>query len=500
MATRVISTILLLAFLNFVVNCTKTVKVFKDDFSGPTEKIVEVILPNGEVIQFGDEGGKYIPETRTIRGFNKVTGIYVEISVDDILYARVKKADPVKSIVATIGVLAIIAAVGIAIALATKESCPFIYSYDGQKYVFDAEPYGGAICQGLKKTDYSRLEHLRPTKGEYRLLICNEVNETQYTDQVKLLIVDHSKDTEIAPDLAGNLHVVKNSIGPSRAYDENGKDLSRFVYQRDDVAWQTHLPTDSLFPRGSLRHQLTFEFPRPSGASQARLVVNAGTALWGSEMIRKMLELRGNQVDRWYQKVNQGGPELKELIQFTEREELYLLKICVKKGTEWVQKGILPGGGPFITEDRILSLDLTDIPGDTVMIRLNPPLGFWAVDHIALQYDDFPSPPVREVNLAHAQDQLGKDISDILRSNDNVYQVLPKAGDWAKVVFEAPAQPKGTKRTIFLETSGYYELHLDKNQPEQTELIQKLLATPGAILEYSMNEYLKWRSAQLSSN
>jgi hypothetical protein len=149
-------------------------------------------------------------------------------------------------------------------------------------------------------------------------------------------------------------------------------------------------------------------------------------------MIRKMLELRGDGVDRWYDAVNRGEEELAELVEFVERDELYTLKVYVEEGNEWIHREFIPGGGPFIYDDQ--------------------------------------------------------------------YQVLPEVGDWAKVHFEVPPEKEGTKRSVFLKSTGYYEIHFSKDQPEQTELIRKILATPGKIHEFTLDEYLKWRSAQLSSN
>ena len=83
----------------------------------------------------------------------------------------------------------------VAIALATKQSCPFIYSWNGSEYVFDAEPYGGAVTRGLERDDYSELENLRAENGLYRLMVTNEVPETQYTNLMELQVVDHPAAT-----------------------------------------------------------------------------------------------------------------------------------------------------------------------------------------------------------------------------------------------------------------------------------------------------------------
>ena len=112
---------------------------------------------------------------------------------------------PGRSCLAGIGIALGVVAVGGLIALATKESCPFVYSFDGENYVFDGEPYGGAICPALERTDYCLLENLKPFKNQYLLQLTNEVNETQYTNEFKLWVVDHPQDVSVIPDINGNL-------------------------------------------------------------------------------------------------------------------------------------------------------------------------------------------------------------------------------------------------------------------------------------------------------
>jgi hypothetical protein len=79
----------------------------------------------------------------------------------------------------------------VGVVAATKQSCPFVYSWDGSQYVFDAEPYGGAITRGLEKDDFTQLEQLREQDGLYRLKMVNEVDETQLTNLTELWVVDH---------------------------------------------------------------------------------------------------------------------------------------------------------------------------------------------------------------------------------------------------------------------------------------------------------------------
>jgi hypothetical protein len=228
--------------------------------------------------------------------------------------------------------------------------------------------------------------------------------------------------------------------------------------------------------------------------------VNAGTALWGSNMMHEMLQLRGDRVDDWYRAIDTHGPELMELYHFMAREELYILKIHIKDGNQWVEQGFIPGGGPLVTEDRVIPLDLSEISGDKLLLRLEPPPGFWQIDYIAMDYGPTKQLVGYEIPLKAAVDHTGKEITPSLNQADGIYHQMPEVNDWFKAEFAAPERNSGMQRSIFLKTTGYYEIRLDKSQPEKTELIQTLIATPGKIVDYSNNQYTYWFKKQFSSN
>jgi hypothetical protein len=175
------------------------------------------------------------------------------------------------------------------------------------------------------------------------------------------------------------------------------------------------------------------------------------------------------------------------------------MNINVLNGDIWEQRGVLSGSGPLINETRIVSLDLRGLNCDTLTIRLNPPLGFWVIDYLAIEYNQYPAPQITDISITHSEDEWGNSVANPLASIDGTYQVMPKVGDWFKVSFNAPPLEEGLERTIFLKTSGYYEIQTDKSQPEKTALIKELTEKPGMIVEYSLEEYLKWREQQLFS-
>jgi hypothetical protein len=74
------------------------------------------------------------------------------------------------------------------------------------------------------------------------------------------------------------------------------------------------------------------------------------------------------------------------------REALFALKIEVEESTGWQVRGMMPISGPFVSDERVVPLDLSHAAGDTVRVRMRPPAGFWAFNSFAMDYSaDLPA-------------------------------------------------------------------------------------------------------------
>ena len=437
-----------------------------------------------------DKPGIYDTVKTDIKTF-KSTGIERIIPINDVLEIYVEKTEPNVggTILATLGVVVGLAA----IVMLAKQCCPFIYSFDGGKYIFDGEPLGGAICNGLTRTDYSRLENLNPSDGKFKLLIRNEADEKQFLDEIKLLIVPHKENTFVTPNPEGEFFNYSEIIRPESVIDETGRDVSVFFKDKDNIKWQTQMPYDSSFAGGIERHNLKFRFPKPKGAKNALLLANCGTALWGSYMIKEMLQLRGSKVDDWYKSVNSGGTEMMKLYQFMEREELYTLKINLLEGNEYKTKTYIPAGGPLLDEDKIIRLPLENVIGDYVEFTLNPPAGFWKIDQIGIiyEYEVIGKDKIKELDAVYAIDQDGKDFKNEIKNVDKKYYNMPEIGNASNLYYDIPPAFDKIRNEIFLKTTGYYEVRVDRNKTEQRALIDEIMTTSNKIIQYSMSIYNK---------
>jgi len=224
-----------------------------------------------------------------------------DIPLDEVELVWVRKVDAGMTFLATAGgVVLSVAAIGI-IGMLLKESCPFVYSFDGERYVFDAEPYGGAICEGMQRTEWCGLEYLEEADGLYQMLVTNEVNETQYTDEMRLVVVDHPRGTQVVADEEGVLHTISRPMAPVAAHDEEGRSLLFYVGENDWVFWKTDMDEKGLVERapasGRSSKREAFTCSGRSEASPVKRIWPAGSICCAKSSCR-IRRVRGSSWER----------------------------------------------------------------------------------------------------------------------------------------------------------------------------------------------------------
>lgn len=428
----------------------------------------------------------------------------ITVALSEAKFVWIRKVDPAKT-GAAIGTpllligctIAFLAIVGSALSSASEAaSCSFIYSFNGEEYVFDAEPYGGAICRGLKRSEWCILENLKETNGQYRLLVRNELDETQYTDELKLVVVDHPAGIKVAPDESGRIHTLSNLQAPLRAYERDGKNITQAVSENDHIFWQKSYETRKRMKKGGLKEELIFEFPKLQNARKAKLFVHAGTELWGSQVAKKFLQLYGNELPQWYDEVSRLGPAFYRVWSWYTEEELYLLKIRVQTPSGWKTKGTIFGGGPFISEDKAYLIDISDVPGETLRIKLTPPLNFWRLDSVAVDYTEDLPLQVSEMAPLRAVSSKGEDVREALSLADNNFFIMPEPGEFAELSYDSPPKLNGTERTVIVKATGYYDIHLKPEGKKQAQILERIESEPGFTLQFAHQEYLKAKKEQ----
>jgi hypothetical protein len=485
---RAITYVVCAVFLCVEGGCTvrKVTKLDAAQFSEPAaEVIVGITTKAGAEVAFDRPGATL--HQGVVDGSVKQAPYSIPIADVQRVWVERRVASTWRTVGLSVGI-AVVAIVGII--AATKQSCPFVYSWDGQQYVFDAEPYGGAITQGLERDDYSELEHLREQDGWYRLLLTNEVDETQHTNLMELLVVDHPPGSHVVSDEAGHPQAYTQIQPLLAARDLAGNDLLPWLRDKDRRIWE---PDAVPVRDGTLREELILTFPKPEAASQANLIANVATGLWGSFMIKKMVELHGRETKTWLAALDRNPQAARTLHAWAEREGTYRLPIEVEEPTGWTIRGMLPSGGPLLAPERVIALDVSRARGRELRIRLRPPVGFWAFNSFAVAYGAGQPVRVDRVGASAATSSDGRDILQDLAANDDHYYVMPSTTDRAEIAFKAPRKTPGMQRSVFLHTRGWYELHLRNDGEPDEQAITNLMTVPNAAAQFAALRYAEWR-------
>ena len=412
--------------------------------------------------------------------------------LSDIDLIWVRKTNWPVSALASVGATIVIAVGAFALAWYTtpkdERSCPFVYSFDGKEYVLDAEPYGGSVCPGLERADWIGLDNLKAVDGRYKLMLSNELDEVEHVDELKLVVVDHPTGVAVFPELSGRMRTVASPLTPASARDADGRDIRPLLTAKDQTFWLGRVEGRDPDNDDDLKDELILEFDKPAGARQAKLVANAWTTRWGSQAIKPLLASQGRELGSYFEKINAGGPALLSLMGWFAREEMYNLQVRVETAAGWKTKALVYGGGPVIAKDKVYALDLSDVTGDQVRIKLTPAAGFWMIDRLALDFSADAQVRVTEIAASSARDAAGRDIGEELASDDNAYFVIPKGSRPATLEFAVPPETPGTTRTVFVKARGYYDMLLDA-EGEPTLDLQEMIDSPGESLRFLLRQH-----------
>jgi hypothetical protein len=354
-------------------------------------------------------------------------------------------------------------------------SCPLIYSHDGGRYHLESESFAGAVFKGAERASFDNLERLQPVKGQYRLKLANESDETEYVNEIKLLVVDAPPGVTVLPNAKGNFHTLARPVYPLRCVDGENRDVLSAVREKDDRWWESELAAKDLRSDEKLRDGLVLEFEKPPVARTAKLVVHGINTTLGVFAFEQLFKLKGDGQLRWYQRLERDPAERAKMIAWMKREGM--LHVKVWQNGEWVEQTALLDVGPRISKDQIAVLDLSQISGDTVKLKLESATDLWRINCVYLDYSADLPVEIAEINPANAVDELGKDVTDLLRRDDDRYYVTMK-GQHAELTFdEAPARA-GLQRHYAVRAKGYYHHWFNTQGEDQAALLDRVLTEP----------------------
>ncbi len=361
------------------------------------------------------------------------------------------------------GLLAVVGAAAVLFLILILSSCPFVYVWDGESYVFTGEIYSGAIQAALERHDYLPLNDLVQENGTYSIKIKNELKEIQHTNLAELLVFEHPDNLQVLVDKYGVYHTINDPVSPIEANSLSGLDILNVVSEKDSVIYSGNLNQKEM----TTNDGIILKFQVPKDADKADLIVNAKNSFWLDYLFTKFHDMFGENYSKFQEKQKNAGVE--DMNSWYTEQNLPL-SVFIEESGEWVKKDHYNLVGPMAFKDDVLQIDVSQYKGKEISIKLESGFMFWEVDFVGLDYSPDIKLKQKRLSIQSAIDNKGLDVSSLMIADDNEYYIQRGLGDEATLTFAAPAA--GDKsQTIVLHSKGYYLILRDQEgKPDKKTL------------------------------
>ena len=172
-------------------------------------------------------------------------------------------------------------------------SCPYLYTWNGERFEFITDFLGGGemgywLAPGLRNTpdpdEYVRIDgaRLRPRDGRYELRITNELEESLFLDRAELVAIAHPADVEVHPNEGlvpdprpFTIYSARAPQVPLAAVDDRGRDVLERI-RAIDRRYVDGFTLERV--RGyAAAHALTLVLPKPGPSGRRMLLLNGWT-------------------------------------------------------------------------------------------------------------------------------------------------------------------------------------------------------------------------------
>jgi hypothetical protein len=378
------------------------------------------------------------------------------------------------------------------IALATKSSCPYVYTYNGDSYSFAGEIYSGAIYSSLERNDYLPLPGFEPYLDNYTVKIANQLPEIQYINQAELWVVNHPENTAVLADKHGVVHTLNSLQAPVKAISAGGTDLAVLLSEKDHQLFffneEPSVTGDTSAINGV---ELTFDVP--PGQETGKLVLNAKNSFWGDHIFGEFTKYFGNRYGAWIKKQGKLPPD--KQIQW-KKDQAFPLMVYLETADGWQFVDYYDMAGPLAFREMVMPVDLIDgLKNDSdsisqVRIKIETGFLFWELDYAAMDFTNNTSTDILKIDPSSATSESGKDVKESIAGDDSEYYVQPKTGNEVVLDFKCPPEKQDMKKSVIFHTKGYYTHVRDYNGPLDMEQIQAF-RRPGKLSEFSLERFLE---------
>ncbi len=328
-------------------------------------------------------------------------------------------------------------------------SCPYVYAWDGTRWVLAAEPFGTALGRALETTTTHLLPAERAENGVVRLRLANERRETHFVNSVRVSAIDLGSASAAVIDVSGTAWPLVRPTAPIRATDRVGRDVLSRLAAADGRSWEGD--STSTRPGSGYEDVLEVAFVRPRHAVDGSLVLTGINTTFSSALYAQMCRWVGSGTPALARAIETDPPLIAELRDYLRDASL---AVKVWDGRAWVDAGAYPPEANAVAFTRALRIHVPPSAGDTVRVRLRSMADVWRID--ALTLDCGASRPLHAtpLRLVSARGPAGKDVRGEIDADDGRYTILLPP-DRIELEYAAEPERPGHRVAYTVAARGY---------------------------------------------
>jgi hypothetical protein len=328
-------------------------------------------------------------------------------------------------------------------------SCPFIYSWQGNRYVLEGEAFGIAYGKAQEMKTSTVLPNLNLDGENLQVRITNERPETQFFNTISLHVVEIEPHAKIIADNNQDLWPVFKPTNPLSAFDNSERNVLNKLFDRDNQYWESDI--DDHILKSDFEDIIELSFQRPNNYKNGSLTIHAINTYFANLVYEKMFEFLGDQALPFLQAL-ENDPEI--IQGFNDWIIESSLKVSVWDGTSWNQCGLIFPEANVAPFSRLVRLDIPNDIGDKVKIQLKSVTDIWKIDAVGLDWTPVEKLEKKVVPLLSIGGQLSENQIELIDKKDDQYAVLLPSQK-IDLVFKNLAAPEGKNLCYALDVGGY---------------------------------------------
>jgi hypothetical protein len=361
--------------------------------------------------------------------------------------------------------LAYAAAAAATVAVVMAFNCPqaYVETTPGQ-YQFIGGLFTGAVQQDLQRTEMIPLTGLSDSSDTIRVRIKGMPDETQFIDHASVKEIIHPEGTEVVGTRHGDLFIIRHLKMPNEVKAGEMTDRSKTLLFRDGQSYGFHITDSADYSNIQLK------FSRKEGDKKAVLVARMKNSIWGGYINNELRKADTNPLAIY-------AGNNSTMINSA-------MKVSLMTRNGWKTVDHFPPAGNTALKDMAMELDLSEVDGKDVLVRMESPYRFWDVDHAGLSYETIRPSDMSNLCRVSATNEFSGSID----SEDGLYLSL---GPTDQLQLEYIKTPERTTRssitTYVLVAGGYYHQKSQNNLPQANQ--PPRFSDPVSLNQYSLARY-----------